>query len=709
MTFFTRGLVLIAAVAAFSLSGFGQTAPLCTFGAVAANVHAEGLAEKIGTITLTCTGGTPGSLISSNLFISLNANVTNRLTASGTLANITVNANGFPSGAAPTLYSATTVAIGSVQYFVPTPNTVPAAITISGIRASMPSVTGGGVAIINATILSTGVQISNNQPAVLATGTFSLLNSVINSGIPCTNGSQAPATLDFPGLLAAGTSSSTIRITEGYANAFPPNTPPDPTADTGVRILVKLSSYGSNTQLYVPDAIVGSDGTAPTSSGAFNAYFSGGSYAPGQLLLIRVNGADATGAGGTLALASPGTAASFAYVTQLNMSSGVGYAVYEVVDGKPGQVEYAQIPVFVSVPSNSCATSSQASTLAPELAPVSNVTVSTPTDPIPRFVAATPASDCSVENDCNASYFPRLNVDQTPITLTSTSFGPSRQAEIYVSNSGTGQIVFNASLTYPAGQTQTSWLSITPTSGTNIANLTLTASPAALPQGQYLATININAGSAGTAAIPVTFNVGPVGVTIQSIVNSATGMAGAVPPDSFATIYGVNLNGTNVEAVFNGYPAKVVYDSAGQINVLVPSALNPSQPVGVYLTIDGNVSNTFRLTLTPNAPAIFTPGILNQNNSINTPAQPASKGDFVQIFLTGLTSPIAGPVTVNIGSQLNLPAVYAGAVTSIDGLEQVNVQVPAALAFSGNSTSLSICIPGGTQPLCSNSVSLYMQ
>jgi uncharacterized protein (TIGR03437 family) len=313
-----------------------------------------------------------------------------------------------------------------------------------------------------------------------------------------------------------------------------------------------------------------------------------------------------------------------------------------------------------------------------------------------------------VENDCNANYFPKLLVSSTSITLTGSSLGVAQSSAIVVGNSGAGQIAFTVSVTFPAGETQTSWLSVTPTSGNGNTMISIVANPAALQPGQYLATITINAGTAGSATIPLTFNVGAEGVTIQSIVNSATLLTGAITPDSFATIFGANLSGTNVQALFNGYPATVDYDSAGQINLLVPSALGTGGQAGVYLTVDGNVSNTFVVSLTANAPAIFTPGILNQNNTVNLATQPASVGDFVQIFLTGLATPVAGPLTVDIGNQMNLLAAYAG-VSSINGLEQVNVQIPAALTFSGNSTSLSICIPGtGSQPICSNSVSLFM-
>ena len=121
-------------------------------------------------------------------------------------------------------------------------------------------------------------------------------------------------------------------------------------------------------------------------------------------------------------------------------------------------------------------------------------------------------------------------------------------------------------------------------------------------------------------------------------------------------------------------------------------------------TVDGVASTTFPISLAPNAPAVFNPGILNQNNSVNLAPAPASLGDIIQIFLTGLATPVSLPVTVNIGSAsiTGSQILYAGVVASIPGLEQVNVQVPTTLTFTGNSAPLSICVPAaGGQPTCS--------
>ena len=64
------------------------------------------------------------------------------------------------------------------------------------------------------------------------------------------------------------------------------------TADTGYRVIVKLSGYSATSRIFAPDVIVGSDGTSPTSTGSLNTALSPGSYTLGanQLLFSRVAG-----------------------------------------------------------------------------------------------------------------------------------------------------------------------------------------------------------------------------------------------------------------------------------------------------------------------------------------------------------------------------------------------------------------------------------
>jgi uncharacterized protein (TIGR03437 family) len=284
--------------------------------------------------------------------------------------------------------------------------------------------------------------------------------------------------------------------------------------------------------------------------------------------------------------------------------------------------------------------------------------------------------------------------------LSAPSLGAAQQASLSVSNAGVGQLSFTTSVAYQSG---TNWLSLTPTSGTNNTTIGLTASPAGLTPGVYQATVTLNGGAGGTTTVPVTFTVGTPAVTIQGIVNAANLQPGPVTANSYASIFGVSLAGTNVQVTFNGIAATVIYDGATQINVLVPAALGSATQASVAATINGQASNTFTVSLTQNAPAVFNPGILNQDNSVNLAAQPASPGSYVQIFLTGLATPVTGSVTVTLGTTTGLVPVYAGP-SSIGGLEQVNVQVPVGLTFTGNSAPLSICIAGS----CSVPVNLYL-
>ena len=216
----------------------------------------------------------------------------------------------------------------------------------------------------------------------------------------------------------------------------------------------------------------------------------------------------------------------------------------------------------------------------------------------------------------------------------------------------------------------------------------------------------------------MTFAVGQVGVTIQAIVSSATFQGGKVAPGSYLSLFGADLAGTNVGVTFNGLAGTVIpipapYN-ATQINVIAPPSLSGQNSANVVATVDGKVSNTVNVGLTPNVPGIFTPGILNSDSTINSASNPAARGTFVQIYMTGLANPPTGPIVVTMGSQQNIVPTYAGAPyaagSSLAGLDQVNVTVPAGLTLTGNSTQAAVCIQQIlTAALCSNSVTLYLK
>src|SRR5262245_40957721 len=97
---FILGLILVA----FScVPSFSQTPLFCTASATPLTVRIEGLAEKMGDVVLSCSGGTPGAVVTGNLSISLTVPITNRLTP-GTPNDIVVTAD-TGSGAVPVAFT----------------------------------------------------------------------------------------------------------------------------------------------------------------------------------------------------------------------------------------------------------------------------------------------------------------------------------------------------------------------------------------------------------------------------------------------------------------------------------------------------------------------------------------------------------------------------------------------------------------------------
>ncbi len=354
-SFFARGRVLpLVAVLLFTcLGAFAQQQPVCSIAATAPPVHAEGLTELTGNITLTCTGGTAGSTASLSIFITLSANITNRLDANNSPQGIAVSISGATAlnVGITSLFelSFTTYFIQNINYAVPSTPLSPVTITISGLRAAVAgAVPAGGSPVISATVAGVGAQLPTTSAVVVGVASATLLTSLINNGIPCI-GSALPQTLDFASFTALNGVSSTIRVSEGSASAF---TVKDATGDTGLRVRVNFSGYTAGSRVFVPDAIVGTTGTLPTSAGAFNSTVSAGTYSPGinQLLMVRVNGADVNGAGGATAFAAPSIQTTFTSVSEVPLTSGAGSVLYEVLSSNVNVREIAQIPTFLVAP-----------------------------------------------------------------------------------------------------------------------------------------------------------------------------------------------------------------------------------------------------------------------------------------------------------------------------------------------------------------------
>jgi uncharacterized protein (TIGR03437 family) len=654
----------------------------CQPSAVPATVRSEGIAERTGDIVLSCSGGQSGASVSGNVIVSLNVNVTNRVRSDGT-TDVTLaadNGSGVTTFAARP-YSANSVAFNGVTFTLSAQGQAELRIvnlrgdaSQLGLANSNPvtasvSLTGAGLAVTGSTFV-----VAVPQRGLLSTSTGRLICDQY--------GSPLPATIDFADLLAAS-AFSTTRVTEGFASAFAPlSDPSNLRADSGVRIMARYSGFTNGARLFVPDAVAGIDADIATSAGDMGSPASGGQYTPGkgELLLIRVLGTDANGAGGTLAMPAPAAQTAFNSVSEAPLTGGFGVVVYEVVDANPFVRESAQFPTFLGLPPNSGASAVETN-FSISLAPVSTTITQTQTAPIPRFVETEPPTDCPALNDCNAKYFPALNLDTTPIQLSSPVGQPATHY-IPIQNGGSGVLQWSATVTYGPGASN--YLTLTPSAGVNNGTIRVDAVTTGLAPGTYNAAILIDAGPlVGTRAIPVTLTVTASGAVtgqtpaIASLSNAASSAQTTLVAGSLATIMGAHFSGSALQVTFDGTSANVIFSNGQQINLLVPAALAGKSTSSVVVWVGGNASAPMTANLAVAAPAIFPGAVLNQDYGVNGPSAPAQTGSVVQVFATGL--PAAGIITAQIHDRLVPVPQYGGPAPGLPGVQQVNILVPPDL------------------------------
>ena len=667
---------------------YAQQPTSCAVSAAPTIVHSEGVAERVGDIILQCSG-TPGASVTASLNISLPVAITNRINASGYSIDATLSIDSktgsIPSGVLG-MVTNQSISFSGFSFTFPASGTI--SLVVDDIRANVNQLGVEQSAPIMA-YLGSSLALQNSAVTV-GSAQVGLLATSMDSAVTCT-GSPTPSSVSLSNLMAAKTSEQSTRVTEGFPSSFQPK---DPTSDTGTRFLLTFAGIPSGAAIYVPDAVAGSGATVPTAGGDFGTAAAVGEYTPGShtLLLVRVLNADNMGAGGTLT-ALPAASGSGALVLNganpVTLTSGAGYAVYEVVDANSSATETAQIPTYFAIPSNSGASTS---TGGVSLAPVSTVGTASTTAPIPRFAAVAPPSDCTALGDCNATYYPRLQVTSTNLQATTVAGGKKiAVGNIIIKDTRGGTLDWTASATYTNGS---GWLSFTEPFGADNAEIQVIADPSELTAGTYQATVTINGGSiAGSQSIPLTLTVTPAVVAatvmVTGVTDAADFHAGPVAPGSLAAVWGSNMAGQNVSVTFNGTAAKLLYSGAGQINLEIPAGLSGQTSAQMVVTADSASSAAFSVQLTAVAPAVFTPGVLNQDNTVNSATNPAAVGSVLQIFGTGM--PDSGAtVTVTLQNRGNLIPLYAGAAPGLLGVEQVNVAIPADL--QGVTSNLTICV-----------------
>jgi uncharacterized protein (TIGR03437 family) len=208
--------------------------------------------------------------------------------------------------------------------------------------------------------------------------------------------------------------------------------------------------------------------------------------------------------------------------------------------------------------------------------------------------------------------------------------------------------------------------------------------------------------------------------TVTGVVNAASYASGPVAPGEIVAIFGQNLGPQNLttgsfdangqmatliagtQVTFGGFPAPLLYTWAGVTAAVVPYAIAGQEAVAFQISHNGQTSVPLNLQTAAAAPGIFSangsgsgPGsILNQDYSINSPANPAQAGSIIMVYGTGggATNPasidgsittsatsLAANVSVTIGGQ-SANVLYAGnAGGEVAGAMQINVQLPAGV------------------------------
>jgi uncharacterized protein (TIGR03437 family) len=199
-------------------------------------------------------------------------------------------------------------------------------------------------------------------------------------------------------------------------------------------------------------------------------------------------------------------------------------------------------------------------------------------------------------------------------------------------------------------------------------------------------------------------------------VNASNYTVGPFAPNSVVSLFGTNLafgtavaNGgaqlptslANISVQVSNAAVPLLFVSPGQVNFLIPSNLIDGA-ITVQVERQGLIGPTITLTLVDAAPAPFTDTqnfVLaedwNKNYALVNAANPASPGDTVVLYLTGLghtlpnpnpgevpatAAPLANPAELAVllnGAAVNPTYIlYAGLTPGFAGLYQINLMIP---------------------------------
>lgn len=684
---------------------------VCQTSAVPATVRAEGLTERVGDIVFQCSNAPLSTTLTINFNFFVNAPVTNTLRTDGTLDIQMFNSIGAGEVLNPAqarLFGPSSISFGSVS--VPTSSAGTFSLRMTNVRVSLKNfLLGTGTAPpdpVRVTV-STSVTVSASQLTV-AFPQAALRGLIVPSIIDCRRTKAPPSPATMLSFQQANIPYFTTRVTEGFTEAF--NEERVYPAYNGLRIRVAYNAVPEGLRLYVPDVVAGSTAASVTSAGDLGRPFSTGAHQPtpqGSLLLSRVINVNPDGSGGVVVFRPGdvgGPVVNFGNLTEVPVNAGAGEAIYEVVDANRGVLETAQIPTY-GVPTEAIKVTAANVQASLSFAPLSTDTTAS-TSPIVRFLLSTPALDCDLLLDCSANYLPQLRLDTTKLDFSVPQLTNPKFSSFRVSNSGGGILAYQVRvLNGPV-----SWLRITP-SGPAVGPelFVVFADPGTLPLGTYTATIEVDARPFGYLTIPVTLSVTLPLPRISAVQNAAALRSNTLAAGAIATLFGNNLNATNLSVTFDNVAAKIFYAGADQINLLVPPALGNRTESRVLVLADGALSNSFPVSLARWAPAIFPNAVLKADGTFPSLGNRADTGTALQVFATGLITNAPGQIVAYIHDRRIASPTFAGPAPGLDGVQQINFVIPSDLPSIPTEVKVCVTSDGSKdQEVCSPPVAIYL-
>ncbi|HEY2015787.1 MAG TPA: hypothetical protein VGH38_19930 [Bryobacteraceae bacterium] len=520
-------------------------------------VRAEGLAERVSDIVITCSGGSQwaGSL-PMNLTVTLGdmpldlflpapvphyTPITSRVVwpaSSGTEALVLIDDLASPAVVGTNLIQGVQSGMNQVTFYQvpivwPPPGTT-RTFRITNLRADARDLPGQSIHAAVSISGTTSVPIANPVAivGVKAPGALFSLQTTSNApvgGLSFQQSGGVNAALATSPQAPGGTVNYNLKFSEGFAQSFRKRnvatTKNAPTAlgdqnQPGTEYNTESGFYNST---FPSTGGLNVAGLA-TEGTRLVARFR--NVPPGVALYVTVNPLPATGAPAAvltasdssgagpftpLAATTTATAGGVAVgIAPVTITAGSGTAAWEILDSDPTAAESATFGLVVSYQSPQNGDAS----VTGGMGPLSTVTTGDAVSPVPRFADVSADSAGCADSLC-------LTVTPAAWSL-SYQTGSAAPAPLAIQvGSSRAPVAFNASVnTTPAG-----WLSLSAGSGVAPGTLTINVNPASLAPATYLGTVVMS--SAGQTFPPVSLTV---------ILTVTTGPSGYRPLECTPTV-----------------------------------------------------------------------------------------------------------------------------------------------------------------------------